>query len=465
MLSFGVSNLRRLKLVPPIALKPITLLVGRNSSGKSSYLRTFPLLRQSLMTRTSSPILWYGDLVDFGSFESAVSDEVSGEPISFSFVIDKLGSSGEDDDSILYYPRHFPFGGPELKGIHLDVSIVKFGDSTRLSRVFVRIDDPEFQFEILIGENSKIVSMRVDQKEVLDAVKPVIMQLTPGTILAELNVAPSEAKAPRRLRYSRSAYYLIDTDLDEFSGLIVGLLKPHLKKLSDEWLERTAAALLNLRPFTKKAVRDAIGKKGPQTLRKVMVEICDKDRHGIFPKLNDISAVASLPSILSQIRTYLGEIITSTLYIGPARARSERYYRYQDLAVSEIDPDGRNFPMFLNSLTSFQISQLSRWIEDLFGYGLSVSRQQGGGHMSITLTSHGLTSNIVDTGYGVSQILPVLGQIWWARNRTRSNLQTRPQAPWHFAVIAGDVAARLPRRAYGRWHTADRLRAGGGCYR
>jgi hypothetical protein len=85
--------------------------------------------------------------------------------------------------------------------------------------------------------------------------------------------------------------------------------------------------------------------------------------------------------------------------------------------------------------------------------------------MSITLTSHGLTSNIVDTGYGVSQILPVLGQIWWARNRTRSNLQTRPQAPWHFAVIAGDVAARLPRRAYGRWHTADRLRAGGGCYR
>jgi predicted ATPase len=28
--------------------------------------------------------------------------------------------------------------------------------------------------------------------------------------------------------------------------------------------------------------------------------------------------------------------------------------------------------------------------------------------------------NIVDTGYGVSQILPVLGQIWWAANADRA---------------------------------------------
>lgn len=30
----------------------------------------------------------------------------------------------------------------------------------------------------------------------------------------------------------------------------------------------------------------------------------------------------------------------------------------------------------------------------------------------------GVEFNIVDTGYGVSQILPVLAQIWWARERT-----------------------------------------------
>jgi len=56
MLSFGVSSLQRFKLVSPIELKP-TLLVGRNSRGKSCFLRAFPLLRQLLTTRISSPIL------------------------------------------------------------------------------------------------------------------------------------------------------------------------------------------------------------------------------------------------------------------------------------------------------------------------------------------------------------------------------------------------------------------------
>jgi hypothetical protein len=416
MLSFGVSNLRRLKLVPPITLKPITLLVGRNSSGKSSFLRTFPLLRQSLMTRTSSPILWYGDLVDFGSFDNAVTDQVSGEPISFSFAIDRLGTQ-DDGRRYAYFPRNMAFTGISRTGVSLDVSIVNVGDRARLSRVFVRVKEPELQFEILIGDNSKITSIRVNQKEVLDAVKPLTLELTPGTILPELTLVSIVTETVRRSRHHR---YFIDDDGNEFWKLILELLKPHLKKISDDWLYRTAAELISIQPFTKKAVRDRLARHGPQTLRKFIAEICSKDRHGIFPKLQDISMVATLPPVLSQIRSYLREIITSTLYIGPARARSERYYRYQDLAVSEIDPDGKNFPMFLNSLTSFQISQLSRWIEELFDYGLSVSRQQGGGHMSITLTSHGFSSNIVDTGYGVSQILPVLGQIWWARNRPRT---------------------------------------------
>lgn len=81
MIRFGVKNLRRLKAVDPVSIKPITVLVGRNSSGKSTFLRSFPLLRQSIATRSSSPILWYGDLVDFGSFQEVVSDKELNETI------------------------------------------------------------------------------------------------------------------------------------------------------------------------------------------------------------------------------------------------------------------------------------------------------------------------------------------------------------------------------------------------
>ena len=48
MQSIEIKNLRSLKDTGRVELKPITLLVGANSSGKSTFLRTFPLLKQGL---------------------------------------------------------------------------------------------------------------------------------------------------------------------------------------------------------------------------------------------------------------------------------------------------------------------------------------------------------------------------------------------------------------------------------
>lgn len=78
--------------------------------------------------------------------------------------------------------------------------------------------------------------------------------------------------------------------------------------------------------------------------------------------------------------------------------------------------------MFLNSLSERQLEKFSHWVRELFGYGVNVNRESG--HISINLEYDNETVNIIDTGYGVSQILPVLGQIWWSINRpnTRGNL-------------------------------------------
>ena len=126
--------------------------------------------------------------------------------------------------------------------------------------------------------------------------------------------------------------------------------------------------------------------------------------------------------MLREVNSRLRGTISQTLYIGPARARSERYYRYQDLSVSEIDPDGKNFAMFLNSLRWDQLESLSSWVERLFGYRVSLSKTSG--HISINLKEEKNETNIVDTGYGVSQILPVLGQMWWAANRDRGGIRS-----------------------------------------
>ena len=88
-----IKNFRSLKDTGMQTLSPITLLVGENSSGKSTFLRAFPLLKQSISKRTSGPILWAGDVddyVDFGSFEETVTNDKS-DTIVFRFKFDMTG--------------------------------------------------------------------------------------------------------------------------------------------------------------------------------------------------------------------------------------------------------------------------------------------------------------------------------------------------------------------------------------
>ena len=150
--------------------------------------------------------------------------------------------------------------------------------------------------------------------------------------------------------------------------------------------------------------------------------------------------------------------------MSPARASSERYYRYQDLSVSEIDPDGKNFPMFLNSLSRRQQNDLSNWIDGLFGYGLVVNPTPG--HISIEIVSEKSKTNIVDTGYEIHRILLVLGQIWWASNRPPGPPQRRsdialltieqPELHLHPAHQALLADAFVGGRAYGRSTSGSR---------
>ena len=61
MKAVQIQNLRGLTDTGEIPLKLINVLVGANSSGKSTFLRLFPLLKQGFGARKSGPILWYGE--------------------------------------------------------------------------------------------------------------------------------------------------------------------------------------------------------------------------------------------------------------------------------------------------------------------------------------------------------------------------------------------------------------------
>jgi len=103
--AFRVQNFMGFEDSGWIELRPITLLFGRNSSGKSALIRALLLLRQSLDSSPDSGALLFvkDDGYDFGDYREIVRDHGIDSDISFWFRIRfrKRGEVEPDDDSLL----------------------------------------------------------------------------------------------------------------------------------------------------------------------------------------------------------------------------------------------------------------------------------------------------------------------------------------------------------------------------
>ena len=71
-----------------IPLKKINLLVGANSTGKSSFLKFFPLLKQSINIGLNGVFRWLGNDVDFKDFLNTVKDRK--DSITIDYTIKSL---------------------------------------------------------------------------------------------------------------------------------------------------------------------------------------------------------------------------------------------------------------------------------------------------------------------------------------------------------------------------------------
>ncbi|MGO4196748.1 DUF3696 domain-containing protein [Rhizobium sp. YAF28] len=397
MFRFGLENMRRLRHVPPIEIRPITLLVGKNSSGKSTFLRTFPLLRQSLMTRTSSPILWYGDLVDFGDFHSVISDGRA-KTISLSFGVDGYISGRGFSPQERFQPRRRVRHPVDVK-----LTMAEEEGKVSLNHLSFTYDKGESRFDVHLDAEGDLTKLQFNETDVSSVLSEAVVNFKPGSFLPEMSI--------RLAGNDKDGYYFDETIL--FRTNFRNLVAPHVnKRMGEHQLEMFAYIFLELSDLSDASLQDLASKMNAKGLKRIIEDIRGKDTFRLRQRLFQLHHVYRFIRIVPAVFTELRAILSTTLYIGPMRARSERYYRYQDLAVSEIDPDGKNFPMFLNSLNDELREDFSTWVADRFGYGVEV--EQRSGHISINLKVGNYTTNIVDNGYGISQILPVLGQIWWA---------------------------------------------------
>ena len=295
MRSLRLQNFRSLGDTGRIELRPLTVLVGANNSGKSSFLRFFPLLRQTYEARSASPLLWYGRDVDFGDFAQAVRRGAEPREIEIEFEVEgsqlRSATSLSEFDGKTFMVRH------RLSTAHASF-VMDFEPSGEL-RTFAVLEDEQ---PVRSFHGSLIKSFS-----------------TNGSLLPHHDGEHKTTGLP-------------------------------------EGVERLATNEL-------------------------------------------LAARGSL------------EDTTPCVYIGPFRAPPERFYRVQELAVGHMDPHGENLAMFLRSLSPSQIEAFSSFALEHVGFRVRLRAE--GMHVAILLEDEtGESYNLIDMGYGFSQVLPVIAQCW-----------------------------------------------------
>ncbi|WP_245631778.1 AAA family ATPase [Alicyclobacillus ferrooxydans] len=115
-----------------IELKPITILIGQNSSGKSSVMR-FPLvLKQTILDDSMAPLLFFGRSIDYGSYDDVVFGHDPNREIEFEIKF---------DPSLLNHRRHY-FGDSLLssnkESLVLNLIVKKYSTTIKVERFIIR---------------------------------------------------------------------------------------------------------------------------------------------------------------------------------------------------------------------------------------------------------------------------------------------------------------------------------------
>ncbi|WP_323802603.1 AAA family ATPase [Sulfitobacter litoralis] len=410
-ISYSVENIRRLAEVRPIELRPITVLVGRNSAGKSTYLRSLPLIRQSIETKSSAPILWFGDLVDFGDFNTAISERKSADMAVFSFIIEDL--EGRHRSTVSRFSNYLiRYRRPILAIDNLNVRyfVGAEGDKTVLRKVTLEIPNEGISFEITYRGRSGTGGTVTVNGEELTQVSQNYETVNSDNNLFSTPILISKSKDSNSNVRSRKSYQ--EALVDELEKL----LRREVPRISsDDTFKSEVANILLVDTNLEEGWAELEAISGTVSFQKLYRSILTGQASKVENSISTIQKTFRSLQILDLLAERLTSFFVGVGYLGPARAAGERYYRKQELEVSEILPNASNFAMFLDTLTVSQKQAFSEWVEGLFGYGVEVASI--GGHISINLKAGTHSVNVTDTGYGVSQMLPVLASVWWASQR------------------------------------------------
>lgn len=368
-----IKNYRCFDDTGTINIKPITLLVGANSSGKSSFLKLFGLIKQSVSEFVRGCFLWSGPLIDFKDFDNVAKN--SSNPIELDF-----------DIAVLPIYNDFKMFRSTVNDVHLHLEIGKVDPDFEydiLRKLVVTFDGNIFELHFYPDRSAHIIINGVDSTQIGD----VITWGLTNSLFPKIAFSSSK-----------------EGTNDERSYKIFKRMQEILNKTSDREEQRMFLPFRFRHGFNMSKLKEIIVKQGRNKLSEEEVD-----------EMAKMSMYLYINTFLDSLNFYMLHLSKKMTYVMPLRAIVQRYYRYNNYAVDSIDADGGNLPMFFNGLSDQAFDEFNdRWLEPIFGFRLKIG-SSGDGHVELLIEEKGKPErNLIDVGFGYTQILPILTILWKA---------------------------------------------------
>ena len=178
------KNFKGFKDTGWIKINPVTIILGSNNCGKTSFLAPLLLMNQTINSRDSlSPLILKGDVFDGGNYQEIVKDYDVTKEIFFGLKYSTIKTPDKTKEL-----GHYPPGGFEVTFIQdektKELSLKQITIYDIMDRVFLSLkkeSNGKFKYTGIGGK-----SLRKYEREAISNSLPTNFLISPNGVLSEL---------------------------------------------------------------------------------------------------------------------------------------------------------------------------------------------------------------------------------------------------------------------------------------
>lgn len=356
MKSYGLKNYKLIES-GNFELNKINIIIGENSSGKSSLLRSFQLIKQSLPFSLKNLHTNSKDGIDFGTYSNLISSKKE-KQLSFSISFNR-GEGKNEYGNFKISELQLTYQENVLEGIKIFLNNNLYVLSLQL-------------------DNNKIQKVEFNDKDLIENFEDeIFIKYSKELCMPQISIT---SKLPKLSKFSENAEI-------EIVSLIIDFITEEI--YLDENLELT------------------INEKEKN------IDFNKKENKLILETIKTEAIKSMVNKLLEEAGEKLKRVFNNIVYIGPIRAIGERYYRIIEENLDRKDIVNNDVSRKLYELkVNKNLESFNKFISQYFDFKVDVNSISSNTNedifFSIEIEKDGDKKNLLDVGAGYSQLLPIL---------------------------------------------------------